>query len=119
MCALHVLMKLSVDKSAFTVAVSAAVHAPECSEWHAAWSATNAEEHAVSTLMLGPSSPKTYDTRLEAIAALHPVAVYGPASGLIVSVRNSPSFSPTNTPVALATSSILRRSALSRAAQPT
>ena len=89
MCALHVLMKLSVDKSAFTVAVSAAVHSPECSECHAAWSATNAEEHAVSTLMLGPSSPKTYDTRLEAIAALHPVAVYGPGLRLCSRVPDS------------------------------
>ena len=112
MCALHVLMKLSVDKSAFTVAVSAAVHAPECSEWHAAWSATNAEEHAVSTLMLGPSSPSKYDTRLEAIAALPPVAEYGPASALCVKAPNSPTCIPTNTPVALViTSSLLQRAA--------
>ena len=78
MCALQVPMKPPGDNITCTVAVSAAVHFPKCTEWHAVCSATSAEEHAVSTLMLGPSSASTYDTRLEAIAALHPVAVYGP-----------------------------------------
>ena len=68
MCALQVPIKPDIDNSVFTVAVSAAVQTPKCTEWHAVCSATSAEEHAVSTLMLGPSSPNAYDTRLEVIA---------------------------------------------------
>ena len=90
MCALHAVIKLAGDNSAFTAAVSAVVHDPECSELHADWSATSAEEQAVSTLMLGPSRPSAYDTRLEAIAALLPVTVYGPASVLCGRAANSP-----------------------------
>ena len=90
MCALHVPMKPPGDSNTLTVAVSAAVHDPECSKLHADWSATSAEEQAVSTLMLGPSRPSAYDTRLEAIAALLPVTVYGPASVLCGRAANSP-----------------------------
>ena len=116
MCALHVATNPAGDTSTLTVAVSDISHAHECIDCDAACSATSDEEHAVSTLMLGPSSPRMYETRPDAIAALPPVAVYGPGSDLLGSEPNSPTWIPTNTPVLLPLRPVLSSPAARRAA---
>ncbi len=40
------------------------------------WTATSDDEQAVSIVMLGPCQSKKYDTRLEMMARLSPVAPY-------------------------------------------
>ena len=57
-----------------TPPASASVHSPDRSAWQARCSATSEDEHAVSTVTAGPSSPSTYDTRPEITLAALPVS---------------------------------------------
>lgn len=56
-----------------TPPASARSHSPERSDCAAMCSATNDDEHAVSTDTAGPSSPSTYDTRPDATLEDWPV----------------------------------------------
>ncbi|SCG07093.1 hypothetical protein GA0115255_122254 [Streptomyces sp. Ncost-T6T-2b] len=49
---------------------------PLCSAWHARWTATREELHAVSTDRLGPRKSKQYEMRFETIVIMVPVAVW-------------------------------------------
>ena len=50
--------------------------------WHAKCIAVRLEEHAVSTVRLGPRKSKAYDIRLDIRASAHPVALnIGSVSG--------------------------------------
>jgi hypothetical protein len=49
-------------------------HSPWRSAWAARCSATSDDEHAVSTVTAGPSSPNTYDTRPDVTLAVVPVS---------------------------------------------
>ena len=109
-------MNPATDTSTFTVPTSAVSHSPEPRHCRPVSSATSAEEHAVSTLMLGPSSPSRYDTLLEAMAALAPVAEYGLGWPRCGSEPYSPTWIPTNTPAALPSSSGFARPASTNAA---
>ncbi|CAM4474092.1 hypothetical protein MYBA111488_24505 [Mycobacterium basiliense] len=56
-----------------TPPANAKSHSPERNDWIAQCSATNDEEHAVSTDTAGPSNPNTYATRPEATLGSEPV----------------------------------------------
>ena len=45
---------------------------PDLILWHARWSATRLEEHAVSIVILGPFKPKKYESLLEMIDIVLP-----------------------------------------------
>src|ERR1043165_3892275 len=51
------------ERMRFTPAARARSTSELRSDWQARWTDTSEEEHAVSTDMLGPSSPKTCETR--------------------------------------------------------
>ncbi|MDT3399596.1 hypothetical protein RKE29_23625 [Streptomyces sp. B1866] len=51
----------------------ASEHSPARSAWPARCSATSDDEHAVSMVIAGPSSPRTYETRPEATLFALPV----------------------------------------------
>ncbi|RPK42999.1 hypothetical protein EES39_19885 [Streptomyces sp. ADI92-24] len=55
-----------------TPPASAIEHSPERSAWAARCNATSEDEHAVSSVIDGPSKPKTYETRPD---AMEPVAL--------------------------------------------
>ena len=57
-----------------TPPASAIVHSPARSAWQARCSATSEDEHAVSIVTAGPSSPRVYDTRPEMIEVDVPVS---------------------------------------------
>ena len=46
-----------------TPLTSASEHSPPRSDWHARCNATSDDEHAVSIVTAGPSSPNVYATR--------------------------------------------------------
>jgi hypothetical protein len=56
-----------------TPPASAMVHSPARSAWIAQCSATSDDEHAVSTVTAGPSRPKVYATRPDAMLPALPV----------------------------------------------
>ncbi|CKN46973.1 Uncharacterised protein [Mycobacterium tuberculosis] len=56
-----------------TPPASAKSHSPDRSDCTAKCSATNDDEHAVSTDTAGPSNPSTYATRPEATLSVEPV----------------------------------------------
>ena len=56
-----------------TPPASARSQSPARSAWQARCTATSADEHAVSTVTAGPSSPSAYDTRPEITAVTPPV----------------------------------------------
>ena len=68
----------SVNASGSTITVtppaSASVHSPARSAWPARCSATSDDEHTVSTVTAGPSSPSKYDTRPEITLVARPVS---------------------------------------------
>ncbi|KPI11611.1 hypothetical protein OK074_9014 [Actinobacteria bacterium OK074] len=64
--------KAGVDITATPLA-SAIVHSPCRNAWDARCSATNDDEHAVSTVTAGPSNPKVYEIRPESTLAALPV----------------------------------------------
>src|SRR3954447_22414187 len=70
----------SVNAPGLTITVtppaSARSHSPDRSACAARCSATSDDEHAVSTVTAGPSSPSAYDTRPEITAAAVPVSKY-------------------------------------------
>jgi len=51
-------------------------------------SATSDEEHPVSTVTAGPSNPKVYDTRPDAMLAAFPV-ISRPSTGSLVRPRRT------------------------------
>ncbi|GAT71481.1 hypothetical protein PS9374_07172 [Planomonospora sphaerica] len=53
---------------------SASEHSPDRSAWQAQWRATSDDEHAVSTVIAGPSRPSVYATRPEATLARLPTS---------------------------------------------
>src|SRR5580704_445522 len=57
-----------------TPPTSASEHSPARSDWAARCSATSDDEHAVSTLTAGPSSPNVYATRPDVTLAAPPVS---------------------------------------------
>ena len=103
MWAQHVPRKPDGPSNVFTPPTSAYSQALLCNERHAISSATRLAEQAVSTLKLGPSSPNTYEKRLDTSAEWEPVAVYGPGGLVLLYARlpNSPPAAPANTPIAL------------------
>merc|ERR1711965_805679 len=64
----------------------------------APWSATSAEEHAVSTLMHGPCSPSVNDKRPLATEVVSPVTAYTDDGRLDARSAQSGRSLPTNTP---------------------
>ncbi|QHF95429.1 hypothetical protein DEH18_17920 [Streptomyces sp. NHF165] len=56
-----------------TPPASARSHSPERSAWPAWCSATNDDEHAVSTVTAGPSKPNVYATRPDSTLGVLPV----------------------------------------------
>ncbi|GAA5608871.1 hypothetical protein Sgri01_07241 [Streptomyces griseus] len=56
-----------------TPPASASEHSPDRSAWAARCVATNEEEHAVSTVIDGPSRPSPYETRPDVTAPALPV----------------------------------------------
>ena len=68
MRALQQAMKLAADMSTLTDATTAREQLPDRRAPQATSRATKEEEQAVSTDMLGPWRPSTYDTRLAKIA---------------------------------------------------
>src|ERR1035441_7878896 len=97
---------------------SASVQSPDRSDWHARCSATSEDEHAVSTVTAGPSSPSVYDTRPETTLAAVPVtAKPSPSSG---PPAPYPEYAaPANTPVRLPRNDPGSIPARSRASQHT
>ncbi|GID94507.1 hypothetical protein Adi01nite_39190 [Amorphoplanes digitatis] len=63
-----------------TPPASASEHSPLRSACAARCSATSDDEHAVSTVSAGPSSPRAYDTRPEMTLAVRPVVAWPSAS---------------------------------------
>ena len=61
----------------FTPATNAKVHFPDLNMTYCNIQCNNEEEHAVSTVILGPDNPKINDKRLAVIAADDPGARYG------------------------------------------
>ena len=59
-----------------TPPASARSHSPCRSAVHARCSAVSDDEHAVSTVIAGPSRPRTYDTRPASTLDVTPVAVH-------------------------------------------
>ena len=59
-----------------TPPASARSHSPCRSAVHAKCSAVSDDEHAVSTVIAGPSRPRTYDTRPASTLDAMPVAVH-------------------------------------------
>ena len=57
MCAREKLIIVAGLISRFTPPASARSHSPKRSAWHAWWTATNDELHAVSTETAGPTNP--------------------------------------------------------------
>src|SRR5580704_11133257 len=57
-----------------TPPTSASEHSPARSDWAARCSATSDDEHAVSTLTAGPSSPNVYATRPDVTLVAQPVS---------------------------------------------
>ena len=55
---------------------TAIVHSPDRSAWHARCNATSDDEHAASSVIAGPSSPNTYDSRPDITLPVLPVAAY-------------------------------------------
>ncbi|KYF50885.1 hypothetical protein BE08_28185 [Sorangium cellulosum] len=73
----------------FTPPASARWLSPARRLWQARWTATSDEEHAVSTAMLGPSSPRTYDSRPAGKQWPLPVAAYAScSSGAAAALRS-------------------------------
>jgi hypothetical protein len=60
----------------FTPPASASVLSPERRLWQARWIATSDDEHAVSTVMLGPSRPNVYESRPAGKECPLPVTVW-------------------------------------------
>ncbi len=54
----------------------ASEHSPARSAWMARCSATSDDEHAVSTVTAGPSSPKVYESRPDTALAPLPVPMW-------------------------------------------
>jgi hypothetical protein len=60
-------------ESTVTPPASASEHSPDRSACAARCSATSDDEHAVSTVTAGPSSPSAYATRPEATLVVEPI----------------------------------------------
>merc|ERR1711965_509045 len=73
-------------------------HSPLSTARQAPWSATSAEEHAVSTLMHGPCSPSVNDKRPLATEVVSPVTAYTDDGRLDARSAQSGRSLPTNTP---------------------
>ena len=56
-----------------TPPASASEHSPPRSAWQARCSAVSDDEHAVSTVTAGPSSPNVYATRPDTMLGARPV----------------------------------------------
>jgi hypothetical protein len=65
----------SGPKIEFTPPANAISESPFRKLWQARCTATNADEHAVSTATLGPFKFKTYDTRFATMLCTDPVAI--------------------------------------------
>ncbi|RPK54985.1 hypothetical protein EES42_42660 [Streptomyces sp. ADI95-17] len=59
-----------------TPPASAIEHSPDRSDWIAQCSATRDDEHAVSTVIAGPSRPSVYETRPDITLPAVPVLRY-------------------------------------------
>src|SRR5271169_4052676 len=57
----------------FTPPARASVHSPLHRLWHARWTATSEDEHAVSTAKLGPLKSREYESRFAAMLIALPV----------------------------------------------
>ncbi len=57
-----------------TPPASACVPSPDRSAWIAQCMATSDDEHAVSTVTAGPSSPRVYETRPDSTEVTSPVS---------------------------------------------
>ena len=73
-------------------------HSPLSTARQAPWSATSAEEHAVSTLTHGPCSPSVNDKRPLATEVVSPVTAYTDDGRLDARSAQSGRSIPTNTP---------------------
>ncbi|GDY50977.1 hypothetical protein SVIO_016000 [Streptomyces violaceusniger] len=72
-----------------TPPASASEHSPDRNACTARCNATNDDEHAVSTVTAGPSSPSVYDTRPEATLAALPMPTYPSSSSGTVDSRET------------------------------
>src|SRR6476469_1482380 len=88
------------DSNRFTPPTTAVEQSPACSALAAWCTATSDDEHAVSTVTLGPCAPSTYDSRFASRDADTPVADQASTVDRSASVRwpYSTDDRPTNTP---------------------